>query len=164
MSEAIVVDTNVAVIANGGQAVSPECELACVRLLREIVDAGGLVVDTGDRIFTEYRRNLQMAGQPGVGDVFMCWVSTNRFNPAACDAVGLTPVGPDETDFAEFPDHAGLADFDPSDKKFVAVANAADSGPPIKVAADRGWARHAEVLSACGIVVDFLCPEADGAR
>jgi hypothetical protein len=153
-----VVDTNVAVIANGDGDVPAECELKCVRFLRDLVSQGGLVMDSADRIFTEYRRNLNMAGQPGVGDQFMRWVATNRFNPAVCDQVQLTQVGEDATEFAEFPTDPALNTLDPSDRKFVAVSCGHAARPPVYVAADRGWARHQGGLAACGVTITHLCP------
>jgi hypothetical protein len=152
----VVVDTNVGIIANGDESVDPSCELACVRFLRDLVRRGGLALDSGDRIFTEYRRHLQLSGEPGVGDVFMRWVATNRFNAALCEQVAITHVGPDETDFAEFPDDPALAGFDPSDRKFVAVAAAPNGPRPIHVAADRGWRKHETALGSHGVTIGFL--------
>lgn len=61
--------------------------------------------------------------------------------------------------FVEFPDHEGLKDFDISDRKFVAVANAHESKPPILQATDSKWWGWKAHLAQCGITVQFLCPE-----
>ena len=43
----------------------------------------------------------------------------------------ITPVDGSEINFEEFPDDSGLADFDPDDRKFIAVACAHEDNPPI---------------------------------
>ena len=85
MPQKCIVDTNVPKIANRAQnpdSVPDElatCVLNCVEAIEHIVTKGGLVIDDGDEIFTEYHRQLRMSGQPGVGDLFMKWVHDNRW-------------------------------------------------------------------------------------
>ena len=153
----LVVDTGVAVVANGEADVSLECEVACVRLLRALVAEGHLVLDALDLIFTEYRRRLALSGQPGPGDEFMRWVFTNRYNPNRCTLVTLTPTNPEGDEFEEFEITSGLETFDRADRKFAAVAKI--SGSEIAVAVDRGWTRHEPSLRACGVVLRFICPD-----
>jgi hypothetical protein len=80
-----VVDTNVPKTANLAQdpdSVSDDliaCVLNCVEAIDHVVKNGGLVIDAGNEIFTEYRHQLSMSGQPGVGDRFMKWVHDNRW-------------------------------------------------------------------------------------
>lgn len=62
-------------------------------------------------------------------------------------------------DSLQFPDHEDLAALDPSDRKFVSVANAHANNPPILQATDSKWWGWKEALSACGITVEFLCPK-----
>ncbi len=94
-----------------------------------------------------------------IGDAFLRWVLTNQANPNRCRQVPLTPSG-SGYDFEEFPSHPGLAQFDPSDRKFVAVAAACPGGPaPILQAADSKWWGWKEALEDCGVFVDFLCPQ-----
>jgi hypothetical protein len=73
--------------------------------------------------------------------------------------VRITPKG---ESYEEFPDHPGLADFDPSDRKFVAAANAHPDRPPILQATDSKWWGWSEALEACGLSVVFLCPSTFG--
>ncbi|GBC60831.1 hypothetical protein DENIS_1790 [Desulfonema ishimotonii] len=54
------------------------CVLECVNAVDQVVKNGGLVLDAGDEIFSEYRNQLSMSGQPGIGDKFMKWVHDNR--------------------------------------------------------------------------------------
>ena len=156
-SEKCVVDTNVGVIANGAADVLPECELACVRALREIMSGKRITLDVGGLIFREYLHYMSLAGKPGVGDVFMRWVHDVRFDQKRCSLVGLNHPEHDDTLFDEYPSVPDLADLDPNDRKFVAVANADPDRPAIVVGRDRGWDRHAEHLRGAGFTLVFLC-------
>ncbi len=157
-----VVDTNVPKTAN--LAVDPagvpkelaSCVLACIDTLGHIVRRGGLVIDSGDEIFGEYRRNLNMQGQRGVGDGFMKWVHDNRWKFPDEDRVTITANG---DNYDEFPRHDGLSNFDISDRKFVAVANAHSAKPPILQATDSKWWGWKDALAEVGITVCFLCPD-----
>jgi len=62
------------------------------------------------------------------------------------------------TKFEEFPaDQALEDDFDPDDRKFVAVANAHPEKPPILEAADSKWLGWEAKLALHGIRLEFLC-------
>ncbi len=61
--------------------------------------------------------------------------------------------------YQEFPKHDDLNDFDKSDRKFVAVANACTGKPPILQATDSKWWGWKDALNDVGITVHFLCPE-----
>lgn len=80
-----LVDTNVPINANLATNPDPdsnvpdECVLACVEAIEHVTKKRGLVIDAGDEIFDEYRQNLSMHGQPGIGDRFMKWVHDNRW-------------------------------------------------------------------------------------
>lgn len=152
-----VVDTNVAIVANEkSPQASPECVLACVNELREIIDNGGIVLD--DRIFIidEYKNKLSPSGQPGVGDAFLKWVITYQYNELYCMVVHITE---DESrGFLEFPEDESVQSFHRSDRKFVAVARASSFKPEILNAVDKHWWEHRHALKSCGVRVRFLCP------
>jgi len=159
----VIVDTNVPVVANGasGQA-SPICVLACVQHLNEIISHGRIVLDDGWRILREYMHNLHSVGQPGVGDAFLKWVLTNQANLEKCERVSITPIDPDdpsETDFHEFPSDPDLDHFDPSDRKYIAVACAHRNHPPILQAADHKWWMFRSAFENNGVEVVFLCKD-----
>ncbi len=161
----VIVDTNVAVVANGRQKspqASPSCVVACVERLHDLQLRHTLVLDNGWRILREYLRELSPAGQPGVGDAFLKWVLTNRANPARCEQVHINPRDSAQFDgeFSEFPDDPALDRFDPSDRKFVAVAIAHAEHPSILNAVDTDWWPYRAVLAGHGVCVDFLCPDA----
>ena len=111
----LVVDTNVPKTAN--LALAPgkipqelvECVIACIEVVEHVQKRGGLVIDSGDEIFDEYRRQLSMKGQPGVGDGFMKWVHDNRWKFPNADRVKITKNG---NSYNEFPKHDDSDRFD----------------------------------------------------
>jgi len=158
-----IVDTNVAVVANQrAPQASSDCVRWCVQRLRTLQRTGCVVIDDGWRILNEYKDNLREQGQPGVGDAFLRWLLRNRSNPRFCCQVHITPgaASATATDFAEFPQDPALAAFDPSDRKFVAVAVAHPEHPPVLNAVDSDWWDHREALAQHGVQVEFLCPDA----
>jgi hypothetical protein len=154
-----VVDTNVAVVANRRGGESYSCASACAQALLRIKISGLLIVDDSDRIFDEYRRNCSTRGQPGMGDSFVKWAHDHRWKQDLVQTVAITPHDDDSESFVEFPKHQDLAKFDPSDRKFVAVSCAHPERPPILQATDTKWWGWNEALAACGVTVEFLCPD-----
>ena len=157
-----VVDTNVPKAANLALAPGtiPQeltgCVSKCIEAVEYIVKSGGLVIDAGNEIFDEYRKELSMKGQPGMGDRFMKWVHYNRWKLPDADRVNITKNG---GTYHEFPNHAGLVQFDNSDRKFVAVSNAHPDKPPILQATDSKWWGWKDALAEAGILVYFLCSD-----
>lgn len=157
-----LVDTNVPKTANLATQPYPKsdvpdaCVLACIEAVEHVIKRNGLIIDAGDEIFDEYRQQLSMKGQPGVGDRFMKWVHDNRWGLPDCDRVTITKNG---QTYDEFPLHDGLTNFDKSDRKFVAAANAHPEKPPILQATDSKWWGWKDALKDVGITVHFLCPE-----
>ena len=162
LSKKCLVDTNVPINANLATNPDPdsdvpdECILACVEAIDHVVKQGGLVLDSNDEIFTEYRSNLSLSGQPGVGDGFMKWVHDNRWKFPDTDRVTITKNG---NSYDEFPDHDGLTQFDNSDRKFIAVANAHPAKPPVLQATDSKWWGWKNALKEVGITAQFLCSD-----
>lgn len=154
MPERRIVDTNVPIAANGhADRASVACITECSRRLRQLMQFGILVLDDQWLILGEYMKNLRSQGQPGIGDAFLRWVLTNQMNPSRCEQVSIStgsggfPVVPDS-----------LLDFDPSDKKFVALSLAHPDQPAILNATDTDWWHFRDELAAAGVVVEFLCP------
>jgi len=155
-----VVDTNVPVTANlvtrlheVDEELIP-CIIACIEAIQEVREKGGLVLDAGDEIYNEYRHSLSLKGMPGPGDAFMKWVHDHRWSFPEVDRVPITPKG---DSYEEFPDHPGLAGFDRSDRKFVAVACAHPAKPVILQATDSKWWGWKDALEEAGVRVRFLC-------
>jgi len=156
----LIVDTNVAVVANKKhERATGECVAACARRLEEIEQQHVVVIDDNWHIIREYQNNLSSDGQSGVGDAFLSWLLTNRANPARCELVHISP-GLEEDTFDEFPSDSALAGFDRRDRKFVAVCLAHEARPPILNAVDPDWWEYREPLRANGIEVQFLCLDA----
>ncbi|MEZ4662657.1 MAG: hypothetical protein R2911_34345 [Caldilineaceae bacterium] len=136
--------------------------ITCARQLLEITQQHTIILDSGWRILNEYKSNLNQSGQPGVGDAFCKWALTNWANPQRCELVAVTEI--DDAShwrtFVEFPDDPELQRFDPSDRKFVAVALAHGETPPILNAVDTDWWEHRSALSRHGVQIQFLCPDA----
>lgn len=159
MKAIVIVDTNVAITANGhARQAGPACQLACINALRTIQAQRRVSMDQSGLILQEYRRHLSPNGQPGLGDAFFKWLWNNQANPQVCVPVPITPTS-DGRDFAEFPDDAALALFDPSDRKFVAVARAHPDRPPIFNAVDTDWLHYQDALAAHGVRVEHVCPD-----
>lgn len=155
----LVVDTNIAIAANGQAAcpqASPACVRACISAVNEFMaDRKKLVLDERWRIIGEYRHKLSASGQPGIGDRFLKWVLTNHQNTDRCERVPIHEAGSPE-EFSEIPVELS-AIFDPSDRKFLAVALAHPDRPPILQAVDSKWWGWRQALAKHGVRVEFLC-------
>jgi len=164
MKPAVVVDTNVAVVANGKHdGAGAKCEKACVDALRA-ARRQLILLDNSYKIFDEYRRNLAGSGQPGIGDAFFKWLWNNQANPDHCRLIAITPIAGSEVVYAEFPSDSDLESFHPKDRKFVAVALASKMNPEILNASDTDWWNFRQCLARNGVRVKFLCPELMGSR
>ena len=152
-----LVDTNVLEVANDTAAESHglDCIEACVDLLVDIQARGHLLLDDDFAILREYMDHANERGQPGVGDAFLRWAKTNEYNAALCTRVPV-PLD-DDRGYEAFPDDEALADFDRSDRKFVAVALTHGGRPPIYNATDSDWAHHAGPLRDAGLRIEELC-------
>jgi hypothetical protein len=155
-----VVDTNVATTANGANAGAPPgCVAASAKALQAVMTNGQLFVDDAGRIVAEYRQNLRAAGQPGPGDVFFKWLLTHEWGGQRVTQVTITPTSGDSDDFEELPRPPAGVRYDPSDRKFLAVAAAHAEHPPILQAFDSKWWGWQTALAQADVTIHFLCPE-----
>jgi hypothetical protein len=155
---AVVIDTNVLLVANGSHAdVSPQCRQACVERLLARQREGVVVIDDAYRILREYQNKTQPNQPKGVGDVFLKWLLQNVANGQRVHQVSITETGTNE--YAEFPDPALQPEFDAPDRKFAAVASAHPDKPPVWQAADSKWLNWWGRLAAKGVRVQFVCPK-----
>ena len=154
--KAVVIDTNVLLVAEGLSGFSRPCQAKCGSLLRTVQREQIVVLDTGREIMTEYGKKLaDRKGQPGLGYEFWKWLLNTRISHASCETVGLTPHSVRK--YKEFPEHAGLTEFDDSDRKFVAVAAAHPRSPEIVQAGDSKWWGWRNPLAECGIHLNMPC-------
>lgn len=112
---------------------------------------GVILLDTAGEIQAEYKRHLNWSGQPGVGDRFFFEVTKSMAGRVERIDLGKR----DDGTFLEFPGTPALAAFDPSDRKFAALARRARA--PVASATDSDWLDHRAALAAHGIVVKFIC-------
>ena len=150
----VVVDTNVPIVANGrGTHADTKCRLACVEAIHTIQASQTVVIDEARAILTEYRRNLNLSGQPGFGDRFFKYVWDNQYSDARVRLVPITESDDKQRGFAELPENA----LDPSDRKFLAVAVV--SGASIVNATDSDWQEQRELLERLSVRLVEVCPE-----
>lgn len=159
-----VVDTNVATTANGANGgAPPDCVVASARALQRVMESGHVFVDDGGRIVAEYRNNLSARGQPGPGDAFLKWLLTHEWGGERVTRVAITPAGGPE-DFVELADPVDGTRYDPSDRKFLAVAAAHPEHPPVLQSFDSKWWGWRAALAEAGVTIHFLCEDAIGAK
>ena len=154
-----VVDTNVAIAANGrGTHADAQCQLACIEALEEVVKRKKIAIDDRGLILEEYSGYLNHSGAPGVGDKFYKHVFNTQYEENKCVRISIHPIS-DRRMFREFPTAPGLTGFDRSDRKFVAVALTVNGTAPILNAMDSDWADYEAELVAEGLTVIQLCPQ-----
>ncbi len=147
-----VVDTNVAVVAEGGsESVSESCRQACEEALGALVEEGVVVVDKGGRIVEEYEKRLGHA-PGGVGASFFKHVWDEQWRGEKVRRVTITEAE-EERGFEELPPN-GL---DPSDRKFLAVAVVGKAR--ILNAVDSDWCEQRRLTEDLSVDVVQLCPE-----
>jgi hypothetical protein len=88
-----------------------------------------------------------------LGTLFLQHIYQHQFNPARVRRVPLPLAA--GGGYADFPDDPALANFDPSDRKFAALARKTKT--PVTNAIDSDWADNMDALKANGIAVNFLC-------
>ena len=149
----VVVDTNVAVVANAlSEQASEDCVETCAERLEEIMwGEVKLVLDDNWQILGEYAQIY--IHRQDVGDRFLRWVLRNWRNPERCDLIHITSVDGSENEFEEFPDDPALEGFDPDDRKFIAVAVTHPERPPILQAVDSQWWDFRDAIRQNGIIV-----------
>lgn len=138
--------------------VSVTCQESCVAALSDITAQGTVVIDDGNEVFDEYLANLNVVGQPGLGDQFLKWLWNNQGWKDLCHRVTVQRTEEPRL-YLEFPEDPELEGFDRSDRIFVAVALASGLNPPILNASDSDWWIFGTALERNGIFVKNLCPD-----
>ena len=151
---AFVVDTNVAIAANGRATHADlQCRRSCVERLAAVVKEETIAIDDAGLIFDEYARHLERSGQPGVGDLFLKHVFDHQYQPARVRRVTLRRSTDTRRGFEELPENT----FDPSDRKFLAVAVVAKA--VVLNATDSDWDEQTALLDRLRVQVRQLCPQ-----
>jgi len=147
-----VIDTNVAIVANGdSERVTIECRLAAVTLLQKAVQKGVIFVDSAGAIQDEYRRYLNPRGEPGIGDRF--YLEVINSDPKKVARIDVEKDG--EGHYVDLPQEIIDSEFDHGDRVFAAVAKKSDS--KVYNTVDTDWVEHRELIEGCGVPIIFLC-------
>ncbi len=148
-----VIDTNVAVVANGKNThTDKQCHLKCIRKLNAVVDQDVIVIDDAGLILNEYKGYLSFSGSPGVGDKFFKHIVDNQWQKKV-KRVTITESSDPTRGFKVLPSNT----FDLSDRKFLAVAVV--SGATVINAIDSDWTKNKMLMSQVGVRVEELCPQ-----
>jgi hypothetical protein len=152
----VVIDTNVLAVAEGmHDRASDECRLACVQLARRVGDGLRVGVDSNDAILREYLGTLQSGRTAGIGAKLAISLWRRRYDSRVCHQIAITPLDDPAGSYEEVPNP--LRDFDVDDQKFLAVAGAEGTVPPLFQALDEEWWRRRVELGANGLDIQFLC-------
>ncbi|MFC1960727.1 hypothetical protein ACFLYO_08455 [Chloroflexota bacterium] len=158
MTDDYVVDTNVWVmvdkaIAEVNTTAELDCIETCQKWLQDFINrpADRLVLDNQYMILGEYRDNIKRGR---LSDDML-----RKLEDQPRNRLIEIPIACDEDGYAIVPDSLVEAEFDPSDRKFVAVALAHDPTPPIINATDSDWEEKSDAIKQCGIVVIECCPD-----
>jgi hypothetical protein len=158
-----VIDTNVMTTANRANAAASEsCIAASARALQAVMAGGHVFIDHGGRIVAEYRQNLRARGEPGPGDAFLKWLLTHEWSGKKVTRVTITPTDTtnDDEGFEELPPpRTKRVRYDPSDRKFLAVAASHADHPPILQSFDSKWWGWTTSLAEAGVTIHFLCAD-----
>ena len=154
MTDRIVVDTNVLIVANGNnEQADPECELACIEALEGAKTGKQTVlIDASNLIMDEYSRHCSYSGSPGVGDMFFKFLHDYKHSAKNVIRVSIQETPDEDGGFANLPPN----NFDRDDRKFLAVAKAGDGR--VVNATDSHWSEHAAFIDSIGVQVLELCP------
>ena len=150
----VIVDTNVAVVANHqNAAVTERCVHACVSFLVEARESHVVFIDHGDEIRAEYAKALAVSPPMRLGALFLMHILMHQYNDKKVRRIDLKKSI--NGDFVDFPKVPELDKFDRDDRKFAALAK--KTGTAVSNAIDSDWADHLVSLEANGIEVKFLC-------
>ena len=152
--DCFVVDTNVAVVANGRDTHADiPCQMSCVRRIKSLMQGGVVVLDDMGLIMDEYGSRLKFGGAPGVGDSFFKYLFDSQHQGKRVRRVSVTRCSDEHRGFRELPQN----DLDPSDRKFLAVAVV--SGASILNATDSDWSEQQALADSLRIEIEQLCPD-----
>lgn len=154
----IILDTNVPAKASVSPNSCPveelEMQKACMEYIRALTmdKEKKLVLDLGYEIWKEYNNNV--CRNSNMGKLFFRWFYDYCKTILPQDHIKLDK---DENgQYVDYPYDEATKEFDESDKKFVALANAHSEKPPIIEAADGKWLGYEEAFAKYGIHIEFL--------
>jgi hypothetical protein len=108
-------------------------------------------MDLGGAAQEEYRTYLQPSGQPGVGDRFYQVMLASH--PDRVERIELPTR--EDGQYEDVPQAVIDAGFDPSDRKWIALA--LRGAAKVATSVDTDWINHRHVLQASGVPIRFVC-------
>ena len=151
---ACVVDTNVAIAANGADTHADlKCQRECVSTLEDVCARRVVVLDDANAIFNEYKDRLSFSGVPGVGDKFFKHIFDHWSDETRVLRVSITPCSDVRRGFEQLPEN----DLDQSDRKFLTAALVARAD--ILNATDSDWSEQEDLTTSLGVTVHQICPQ-----
>ena len=157
-----IIDTNLIYLSKTPVADIPKEMLECARKCSIFLEGflkekdPKIVLDKNLLIYKEYRQAYESLknSAPNVATIFCDWffkylqkIPQNDFIFLKTDASG---------NFVDYPSSQSFDKFDPSDRKFIALANAHHEHPPIVEASDCKWWGIKDDLKAIGLEVKFI--------
>ena len=100
----------------------------------------------------EYGRRCSYTGTP-VGNMFYKYLNDFEHSTSKIIHILIQQTPDEEGGFVNLPPN----DFDPDDRKFLAVAKAGDGR--VVNATDSDWSEHADFIESLGVRVIELCPQ-----
>ena len=157
MTDRIVVDTNVLIVANGRDDTPADlkCERTCIEMLEGATKGKRIVLlDASELIMDEYEVYCSYSGKPGFGNKFFKFLLDHRHSAKKVIHIPIQKTPDEDGGFANLPPN----DFDPNDRKFLAVAKAGDGR--VVNATDSDWSEHDAFIKSMGVQVIELCRSA----
>ena len=157
----MIIDTNVPLKAadlHPQDEVNRKCSLACLSFVSKLMESNDVAItlDAGREILKEYQRKIDTHSDDNVASQFLVWVFRNMLTERVVQ-YQITKIG--NNTYAEFPNSPDLIRFDPSDRKFVALAKVDPSSPNIYNGSDTDWWNFREALERVDVHIVFLCEE-----
>ena len=158
MTDRIVIETNVLIVANGREdtPADMECKIACIEKLQRAT-RGELTVLIDDYdshlIMDQYRKHCNLGGELRPGDIFFKFLHDNEYSDRNVIRVPIQKAPDKEGGFSNLPPN----NLDRDDRKFLAVAKAGNGR--IVNATDSDWSQEARFVASIGVRVCELCPQ-----
>jgi hypothetical protein len=150
-----VIDTNIPLVVKYPDNHPETLVSGCEELLEEILTSETPVAtDLDGEIVEEYFHQLDWSGGPTLGDAFAKWVHDRRFTWDERYRPDIGPLGLNSYTALQNDDE----DFDPSDRKFIAVAKLADVA--VHQATDTKWLNWGPALQRHGVEVIYVDEQA----
>ncbi len=157
-----IIDANVPILAATPVRDIPEdqftCALNAMKFIHSFLQDSNskLVLDDEWRVLSEYQNIEKRNTGRSIGMEFLSWVYQNRLKDV-CDLLHLEEVS--ENVYAEYPPTEELREFDPPDRKYIALAYKHKEHPPIIEASDSKWWGIKGALREYGLQVNFIDEE-----